>query len=1265
MALNVGKIVALFEGDAKSYFATSKKVRADAVDLDGKRVTPEIDGDAAPLDRVLARAKANLQAFAGKGAVAQIDADISRAQARIREMESRRGEVGIDVDAEIAKAEATIEALTSRRRNLTIGVDPDTGGAFRAGVAMGTAAKAGIASVGVASALGVGGGLIAGAGPAILGVGTAAGITAGLVSTLSKAVKAYTADQKAAETAATGGAASALANSIAIRNANYAIADAKRRAGEAATDSARRVEEAERSVARAEKDAERATRATTAARADAARQLDELADRAAGYKTSVEDAALSVEESKQAQEEANARYGEGSLEARRAALNVQQAEERLARVRKEGAQAVTELNVAMSKGIEGSDQVVAAKEAEQAAADRVADARRAEQVAREQADRTARDGAEQVARAVQSLADTQAQQAATAGAAAAKTSTYAAELAKLTPEGRKFVETLIGMKDWSERLGRTAQAETLPGFTRLIDAGRDLEPVLAHGITVVGGAMSDTADKTAALAKSPAFKADLWAAFDNAVPVLDAIGDATVDLTGKWIRFMADGRPAAEGLADMIDRLSAGTGDFLAEATPGMDAYGRVLRTTGDIGRDFLGWLGRLVSLSATEAAPALDRTRDALREVEAFILEVAQTGLPAMVGSFGTVLDMLSGFLALIKPIAGELGGLAGAVIPFVAALKLIDKVTMGGVSGQFDMVKRRISEADSARGRFGNALAGMGGAAFSPFGLAVAGVTTALAIWGDMQQRANELQKKAADGVKAYREELASTGGVLGDNTRKLAEKNLSSLDAYNTDKKLVDVAREHGISLADLTAAYEGNKQKQQEISGALSDQKTKWYEVHRGVGDVVQQVGYWIGASDEGADSAADLEGQLNGLWNEVNKTAESTKTMTYEQGVASGATKKLDEDIKGMADSTADATSRGASLLDFLQRLSGQSPKYEDAVQRINDQMRTLAELFGANIDKTKGFGQELLNASGGIDTSTANGSRLRDIMKSIAENTLGAAMAAYDLARSQGKSVPEAMAAANQVVDDQNGRLRGLADAMGLSAEQMQTLLNKYALTPEQVMSNIGQPGMQNAQAQADSYKRNYLDKIDRNVDTTFGVNTQGAYDSVNRFLRWYYDLITKPLPAPTIDPNGSALPFGDSGAPRRAKGGPVTAGTKYLVGEEGEEFFVPKTDGMIVPAGPTAAYQAGMEHARAMAPAAPTMASVGGRAAPARGADAASAASAGSMATLQIGVEMQQTLAEIRSLATAVVNRPVVLYADGREIATAAERGAAKNIRR
>jgi hypothetical protein len=44
------------------------------------------------------------------------------------------------------------------------------------------------------------------------------------------------------------------------------------------------------------------------------------------------------------------------------------------------------------------------------------------------------------------------------------------------------------------------------------------------------------------------------------------------------------------------------------------------------------------------------------------------------------------------------------------------------------------------------------------------------------------------------------------------------------------------------------------------------------------------------------------------------------------------------------------------------------------------------------------------------------------------------------------------------------------------------------------------------------------------------------------------------------------------SGVPGRARGGPVSAGEPYVVGERGQELFVPGSDGVILPAGVTAA---------------------------------------------------------------------------------------------
>ncbi|MEA5367710.1 hypothetical protein VA596_49825 [Amycolatopsis sp., V23-08] len=1261
MALNVGKLVALFTGDASDYFATSKKVRRDSDELDRKRATTKIDGDSSPLDRAVARARATLATFGEKSTVAQIDADISRAQARIREFESRRGEVGIDVEAEISKAEATIEALTARRRNLTVGVDPDTGSAFRAGAVMGAAVKAGLISAGIGAALTVAMGATAGAGPALLGVATAAGITAGLVASLSKAVKAYSADQKTADSSAAGSAGQSLANSIAIRNAQTAIGDARRRAGEAAVDGARQVEDAERATARAEQDAERATRAVTAARADAARQLDDLADRAGSYKLATEDATLAVEEAKQAQEEANARYGADSLQGRRAALNVVEAEDRLQQTRKDGTEAVNAYADALRKGVEGSDQVVAAKEAEQQAHDRVADSQRAEQTAREQAARSTEDATRQVERAVQALNDTQAQQNASTAAAAGKANTYAAELAKLTPEGRKFVETLIGMRDVADRLGNTTQTATLPGFTRLVEAGRDIEPVLAHGITVTGDAMSDTADKAAALAKSPAFQANLWEAFDNARPVLDAIGDSTVELTDDWVGFMARSAPAGRGLASLIRDIEGGVGDLFDNSVAGMGAYERILTVVGRMGRDTLGELGTLIANVANGSAPEIEHLEQVWRRALGAFGEFGSTYVPGLISGFSSVLGFA---VNTLSPIAGLVGSIAGPVTPVVAALKLIDKVTFGGVSGQVDKVKSAMAEADGVRGRFGAGVTAMKDTVFSPWTRALGAAVVALQVWSSMQQQADAAVKQGRDGVASYRDELERTGGVLGENTRALAEKNLASIDAANSDRKLVDVAAELGISLDDLTAAYQGNKSKQDEILASLGGQSTAWYDVVGAVGDAGHQIGYWTGMADDGADMASTLQGQLRILWGDVNKTTDSTKSMTYEQGLAKGAAKDLSADIKTMADSTGDASRRGDALIDFLRKLSGQSPDYEAAVQRINDQMRDLADLFGKNVDKTAGFGRELLNADGSVNTFTANGSRLKTLVDGIASATAGAAQQAYDLAISQGKSVPEAMAAASQVVSDQDGRLRELAGAMGLSAGQMQTLLDKYALTPEDVMSVIGQPGMENAQRQADIYGGK-LKAIPNPVNTNFNVNTSPAEEQLRRWYDWYIrNFINNPLPAPVIRGNeGTGLLPGSTVVPGRASGGDVTANSLYKVGEDGEEFFVPKTDGTIIPAGPTAAYQAGMA-AAASAPA-PQMAAVGGPRSAARGGDGAAMPAASSISDQEFAQRATSLLAEIRSLAASVAERPIQVTANGQVLAAAANRGNVLNKRR
>ncbi|MFI6030514.1 hypothetical protein [Amycolatopsis magusensis] len=644
-----------------------------------------------------------------------------------------------------------------------------------------------------------------------------------------------------------------------------------------------------------------------------------------------------------------------------------------------------------------------------------------------------------------------------------------------------------------------------------------------------------------------------------------------------------------------------------------------------------------------------MENASDLWRQFLEIIETGARSGIPAFADSWGVVMDVIRGVLGVIEPLAPLIGDIAGAALPMITALKLLDKITFGGVSGQLRGVAADMKDADTKRGALATGFMGLAG----PGGvLAVAGF--ALAAYGKMQADARDITRAAADGLREYRDEVQRTGGAVNESTRALARKNIESMDSYNSDKKLVQTAKEHGISIEDLTAAYEGNRAKQAEINQKLGEQKTQWYRLDKGVGDVVQQLAFWGGAASEGGDAAADLQGQLNGLWDQVNGTAESTKILTYEQNLAKKSTKDLEGLMKVLGDSTADAATRGDALIAFLMQLNGQSPTYEDAIQRLNDRFRDLSGLFGENLDKSRGFGMELLNAQGGINTATENGSRLRDMMKDIATNTAGAAQAAYDFAITQGADVPTAMAAANAVVTDQHGRLMGLANQMGIGADAMQTLLNKYALTPEQVMSLIGQPGMQNAQQQTDVYKGK-IDQVVGPKSTTFSVDTSNATKAINQWLDWYRVTMSD-LPKPQVKDPSLPLVNWDYGG--RASGGPVGAGETVWVGEEGPELVTFPRSGHVFDANTSAAMAA------AATPRTPAVFTAPPIPAPRAGAGTAATSSGGGRA-LDAAAGRLAAAADRMVAAARRGDGETVIQIGNREVARASNRGGLLDGRR
>jgi len=72
----------------------------------------------------------------------------------------------------------------------------------------------------------------------------------------------------------------------------------------------------------------------------------------------------------------------------------------------------------------------------------------------------------------------------------------------------------------------------------------------------------------------------------------------------------------------------------------------------------------------------------------------------------------------------------------------------------------------------------------------------------------------------------------------------------------------------------------------------------------------------------------------------------------------------------------------------------------------------------------------------------------------------------------------------------------------------------------------------------------------------------QGLADDIARMI--LRTAITEPLGQAIGGAIGGILPFGGA----RQHGGPVSAGSAYLVGEQGPELFVPGTSGSVSPGG-------------------------------------------------------------------------------------------------
>lgn len=245
------------------------------------------------------------------------------------------------------------------------------------------------------------------------------------------------------------------------------------------------------------------------------------------------------------------------------------------------------------------------------------------------------------------------------------------------------------------------------------------------------------------------------------------------------------------------------------------------------------------------------------------------------------------------------------------------------------------------------------------------------------------------------------------------------------------LADIVKQNPEALGDFIA-----------VIGEAVEQVTLFLEVMTTTYNQVKSFFDFIG---QGLDWDWMKEGE-----GAVGKVGSKMTELGDVTGTTDGKLQGIEQSFRDLADAEDDAAKRGDAFLDILNKLAGRTPSFDEAMKDTNDTIRGLIENFTKSGAAADGFGKDLLNADGTINTMTANGSKLYDAITGLQENFADMAGATKEL-EAAGMSHEEAVAKVNAAFATQSQRLLDAASKMGLNQDQMRELLRLYGLTPKEI----------------------------------------------------------------------------------------------------------------------------------------------------------------------------------------------------------------------
>lgn len=747
---NLGRLQALSEtierdtqmkvdADVRAAETQLDKLRQKAQGLEGDEKI-RIDADISAAEAKLARLKETAKTAAAEAKL-KVDADTALAQQKVQELRRQleslpaaKAKVDADTAAGIEKIRQVQREAdqATRSKSMTIIVDTSRG------IAAVTALVAAISALGPVALAAVG--AMSGIGAVTaLGFGTAMSGFSGIGDAM-----------KAMETSAKSSGGAVADNSAAVRSATQGVVEARRQLAAANEN----VELAEADLSRSQDEARQVQETLNDARQDAIRMLEDYQLRSEDMALSQRSAALSVQEAEKRLADLRKGGKADALELARAELNVEEARQRQKQLTVDATRLAQDKAKADAAGVEGSRQVVDANA-------RIADANRAV----ESAERSLRNAKLDQVRATENLVESQRklQEAMKPqGGGGTAVDKLAEAMAKLTPQGREFAKFLYDFVNgpWKQ-LKDEGQANFLPG----IQSGlQRLIPIIQENKASFGE-----------------FSRTLGQALGDLIPIVGQLAGPFLDFANASLRGLQPLQPLLQGLANdlgtVLERLAAS-----GQAEAAMSGLVQVLTPIVEI-------IPKVVELGTQMMAamgPSLGQVVKNLADTLMILLQAFVQCAPAA----GQMLTAVSGILPVIAQLVAALAtlnpnvtatvlALAGAVMAFQRISTAVSSVRtvvsgLGSVFGRtavdIDGTERSMTRGEVATKR-----------------LALAYSAAAVASAAMSSGASTNINTTIKD-----MEALAATGDKTGESFKNL-EWDLKSVDSGGIGRRLADTGEQ----------------------------------------------------------------------------------------------------------------------------------------------------------------------------------------------------------------------------------------------------------------------------------------------------------------------------------------------------------------------------------------------------------------------------------------------------------------------------------------